>query len=133
MEDKPEFKARVRDSQVDAMLLCEAGGLGEIRMLATIEHAPDLVVGSPAPLPGVPGFDPLRLHCSLDELQRSTAIVVYLDPHTVTVLTAPISQINLLSTKTLANPSSSGSKAAFEGRLCGGPLVRPWLNSGRRR
>src|ERR1039457_5448623 len=39
MEDKPEFKARVRDSQLDAMLLCKVDGLGEIWVLVTIEHA----------------------------------------------------------------------------------------------
>jgi len=101
MEDKPEFKARVRDGQVDAMLLCEVDGLGEIGVLVTIEHAPYLVVGSPAPLPLVPGFDSLRLYCSFDELQRTATVVVYLDPHAVTVLAVPIGQIDFLSSKTL--------------------------------
>ncbi len=83
------------------MLLCKVDGLGKIGVLVTIEHAPCLVVGSPAPLPGIPGFDPLRLYCSLDELQRSATVVVYLDPHAVAVLAAPVCQIDFLSTKSL--------------------------------
>ena len=115
MEDKPEFKARVRDSQIDAMLLCKVDGLGEIWVLVTIEHAPYLVVGSPAPLPGVPGFDSLRLYCSLDELQWTAAVVVYLDPHAVTVLAAPIGQIDFLSAKSLDEHEQLGQQGGLRG------------------
>ena len=115
------------------MLLCKVDGLGEIGVLVTIKHAPYLVVGSPAPLPGVPGFDSLRLYGSLDELQsyrHGNGLIPtcmrsrywrrhglgrfpqYEDPQRHT--------------------SSSGSRPVFEGRLCGGPLARLWLNSDRR-
>ncbi len=102
------------------MLLCKVDGLGEIGVLVTIKHAPYLVVGSPAPFPGVPGFDSLRLYCSLDELQRTATVVVYLDPHAVTVLTAPIGQVDFLSTKTLNEHEQLGQ----QGGLRGAPVRR---------
>lgn len=95
------------------MLLCKVDGLGEIGVLVTIEHAPYLVVGSPAPLPGVPGFDSLRLYSSLDELQRAATVVVYLDPHAVTVLAAPICQVDFLSPKSLDEHEQFGQQGGL--------------------
>jgi hypothetical protein len=48
--------------------ICEIDGLGEIGVLVTVEHAPNLVMGAPAPLLGVASFSSLRLHCSVDKL-----------------------------------------------------------------
>ncbi len=97
------------------MLLCKVDGLGEIGVLVTIEHAPYLVVGPPASLPSVPGFDSPRLYGSLDELKRGATVVVYLDPYAVAVLAAPICQVDFLGTKTLNEHEQLGQQSGFRG------------------
>src|SRR6266566_6824374 len=74
VEDEPELEARIRDGEVEAVPVCKGDGLGEVRMLVTVEHAPDLVVGAPVSLPRAASLGSLRLNCSLDELQRAASI-----------------------------------------------------------
>jgi hypothetical protein len=101
MKDEPELEARVRYGQIDVVPVREVDGSGEVGVLVAIEDAPYLVVGPPAPSPRVASFGPLGLNCSLDELQGAASIGVDLSPYSVTVLAAPIREIELLGTKAL--------------------------------
>jgi hypothetical protein len=101
MEDEPELNARIRNSQINVVPVSEVDGPSEVRVLITVEDAPDLVMGAPAPSPRFASLSSLCLDCSLDELQRSAPIGIDLDQYSVAVLAAPICEVLLLGTKAL--------------------------------
>jgi hypothetical protein len=101
MKDEPEFKAGIRDGQVDAMPVSEVDGPCEVGVLVTVKYAPDLVMGTPAPFPRVASFSSLRFNCSLHELQGAASMRVDLDQYSVAVLAAPVREVELLGAKAL--------------------------------
>jgi len=101
VQDEPEFEARVRDGQVDAVAVSEFEGLGEVRVLVAIENAPDLVVRSATAFPGVTSFGALCFHRMFHELQRTASVRVDGQEDPIAVPAVPVNEIKLLSATTL--------------------------------
>jgi hypothetical protein len=115
MEDEPELNARVRDSQIDVVPVGKVDSPSEVGVLITVEDAPDLVMGAPAPSPRFASLGSLRLDCSLDELQGAAAKGIDLDQYLIAVLAAPICEVLLLGTKALDECEQIEQNCGFRG------------------
>jgi hypothetical protein len=115
MKDEPELNAGVRNGQVDAVAVCEGDGLGEVGMFVAVEDAPDLIVGAPPAFACVASLDPLCPNGFLDELHGRAPKVIDLDPYSVAVPAAPVSEVRVLGTKALYEHEQLGQNCGLGG------------------
>ncbi len=100
VKQEPKLHARVGDSKTDIVAHSEINSGHEVRVIVTVEHTPDLVMGPTSLTFGVVGFLPLSLNCVLNELQRSAAERVDAYAHLVAVSTVPVDQVHLFGSAT---------------------------------
>ncbi len=99
VQEEPEFKARVRNSQMDAVMVGQFDGLAEVGVLIAVEDAPDLVVRPASSPSGVLRLGPSCSDSSLDKLKGPASVGIDGDAHAVAVTSMPVDEVHLLGSK----------------------------------